>query len=157
VGRGVPRPQRRDLGHPQFQVELKRYAVAVLAAVAATASVEAGEGVFSAAIMATGAYVASPIPRFVCVEVVESRFPVARQRAVVTVTRVKAVVNVPEPAGTAVKPRTGAKKHPANKPVGPIVAIGSTVIWGIVEVPVRANRRDSDFNGNLGWPKGCAA
>jgi hypothetical protein len=116
---------------------------------------EAGEGVFSAAIVIAGSYVASPIASFVGVEVVESRLPAARQRSVVAVMRVKAVVDVPEPAGMAVKPRTSANKYSANEPVGPVVAIGSAVIWSIVEIPVGANGSHSDFNSYLGWPEGC--
>ena len=124
-------------------------------AVVSAATVESGEGVFSAAIVATGSYVAFPIARFVCVEVVELPFSTARQGSIVAMMRVKAVVDVAVEPVRAVKPRTSAKKHPANKPVGPIVAIGGAVIWGIVKVPIRANGSHSDFDGNLGRPQGC--
>jgi hypothetical protein len=123
--------------------------------VAAAAAVESGEGVFPAAIVATGSYVAFPIARLVSVEVVELLFSAARHWSIVTVMRVEAVIDVAEKAGMAVKPRTSAKKHPAYKPVGPIVAIGRTVIWGIVEVPVRANGSHSNADGDLGWPQRC--
>jgi hypothetical protein len=117
----------------------------------ASASAESGEGVFSAAIMAAGAYVASAIARFVGVEVVESRLTTPRQWSVVTVMWVKAVVNVAVEPGMAVKPRTSTNKQPANKPVGAVVTVWGTVIWGIVEVSVRANGRYSNADGNLGW------
>jgi hypothetical protein len=123
--------------------------------VAAAAAVESGEGVFPAAIVATGSYVAFPIARLVSVEVVELLFAVARQRSVVAMVRVKAVVDMAVEAMRAVKPRTGTKKHPADKPVGAIVAIGRAVIWGIVEVPVRANGSHSNADGDLGWPQRC--
>jgi hypothetical protein len=73
--------------------------------------------------------------------------------------RIIAVVDVAEKAVRAVKPGAGAKKHPANKPIGPIVAIRSTVIWGIVEVPVRTHGSDSDVYAdlNLGSRRRCAA
>ena len=118
---------------------------------------KSGKGVFCAPIMAGVAYVALPIPRLVCVEVVERPLSTPRQRPIVTVMRVKAVVNVAVKAARAVKPGTSSKKHPANKPIGPIVAIGRTVIRGVVEVPIRANWSHSNVDGNLGWPHGCTA
>jgi hypothetical protein len=118
-----------------------------------------GERVFSLPFMASVAYVASPIPRLVCLEVVEALRPVLRQRSCVTVMRIKAVVDMAEKAVRAVKPGASSKKHPANKPIGPIVAVRSTVIGGIVEVPVRAHGSRSDVyaDGNLGLRHGCTA
>jgi hypothetical protein len=112
-----------------------------------------GEGVFSFPFMDSFAYVASPIPRLVCLEVVEALRPALRHRSNVTVVRIKAVVDMAEKAVRAMKPGTSSKKHPAHKPIGPIVAVRSTVIWGIVEVPVRAHGSRSDVyaDGNLGW------
>ena len=136
---------------------MQRRTAAILATVAATAAVKSWEGVFSTAIMATGSYVAFPIPRFVCVEVVESRLTAPRQRSVVAVMRVKAVVHMAVKARMAVKPRTSANKQPTDKPVGPIVAVWGAVIWGIVEVPVGANGSHSNVDGDLGRPKRCTA
>jgi hypothetical protein len=65
--------------------------------------------------------------------------------------RIIAVVDVAVESVTAVKPGASAKKHPANEPIGPIVAVGSTVIWSIVEVPIGAHRGHSNVDGNLGW------
>ena len=59
-------------------------------------------------IMGGLANVASPIPRLVCVEVVEARRPALRQRSNVTVMGIKAVVHMAEKAGMAVKPRARA-------------------------------------------------
>jgi hypothetical protein len=111
-----------------------------------------GEGVFSLPFVASVAYVASPISRLVCLEVVEALRPALRQWSNVTVMRVKAVVDMAIKAAMAVKPGTSSNKHPANKPIGPVITIRSTVIWGIVEVPVRAhgNRSDVYADGNLG-------
>jgi hypothetical protein len=63
--------------------------------------------------------------------------------------RIKAIVDMSEKAGMAVKPRTRSNKHPAQKPIRPIVAVRSTVIWGIVEVPVRTHGSHSDVYTNL--------
>ena len=121
---------------------------------AATSAMTSGQAVFGAPIMASVAYVTLPIPRLVCVEVVERRFTAPRQRSNVTVMRIIAVVDVAVEAMRAVKPGASAKKHPANEPVGPIVAVGSTVIGSIVEVPVGTHGGDSNVDGNLGWRYG---
>ena len=118
-----------------------------------------GEGVFSLPFVTGVAYVPSPISRLVCVEVVEALRPAFRQRSNVTVMRIKAVVDMAVKAARAVKPGASSKKHPLNKPIGPIIAVRSTIIWGIVEVPVRAHgsRSDVDADGNLGSRHGCTA
>jgi hypothetical protein len=105
------------------------------------------------------AYVASAIARFVPLEVIEALRPAFRQRSNITMMRIKAVVDVAVKAVTAVKPGAGTKKHPANKPIGPIVAVRSAVIWGIVEISVWAHRSRSDVyaDGNLGWRHRCRA
>jgi len=114
-----------------------------------------GEGVFTSTIVAGVSYMALPIPRLVGMEVVEAPLSTARHRAVVAVPRVKAVVDVAIKAVGAVKPGTGSKKHPAHKPIGPIVAVGGTIIGSIVEIPIGAHRLHSnvDTDGNLG--RGC--
>ena len=111
-----------------------------------------GEGVFSLRFMPSVAYMALPIPRLVPLEVVEALRPALRQRSNVTVMRIKAVVDMAVKAVRAVKPGAGSKKHSAYKPIGPIIAVWSTVIWGIVEVPVWAHGSRSDVyaDRNLG-------
>src|SRR5579863_4259429 len=99
---------------------------------ATTTTSISGEGMFSLRVMASFAYVASPIPRLVSLEVVEALRPALGHRSGVTVMGVKEVVHMAEEAATAVKPGAGSKKHTAHKPIGPIVAVGRTVIWGIV-------------------------
>ncbi len=118
-----------------------------------------GERVFSPGVMASVAYVASPISRLVSLEVVEALRPAPRQRSNVTVMRIKAVVDMAVKAVRAVKPGASSKKYPANEPIGPIVAVRSTVIWFIVEIPVRAHGSRSDVyaDGNLSSPHSCTA
>jgi hypothetical protein len=125
----------------------------VTSSATATAGSISGKGVFTARFMAGVAYMASSIPRLIPVEVVERLRTALRHRSTVTLARVVAVVDVAVKAVRAVKPGAGSKKHPAIKPIGPIVAIGSTVIWLIVEVPIGAHRRHSDADANLRWPK----
>jgi hypothetical protein len=118
-----------------------------------------GERVLSLPFMASFAYVASPISRLICLEVVEALRPALRQRSSITVMRIKPVIDMSVKAATAVKPRTCSKKHPANKPIRPVVAVRSTVIWGIVEVSVRTRGSWSDVyaNGNLSLRHRCRA
>jgi hypothetical protein len=117
------------------------------------------ERVLSSRFMASVAYVPSSISRFVAVKVVEALRPAIRQRPNVTVMRIKAVVDMAEEAVRAVEPGPGSNKHPANKPVRPVITVRSTVVWGIVEIPVRAHGSHADVyaNGNLGWRRRCAA
>src|SRR5579863_207334 len=112
--------------------------------------------VFTPRFMAVVAHVASPIPRLISLEVVEALRPALRQRSNVTVMRIKAIVDMAVKAVTAVKPGTRSNKYPANKPVGPIVSVRSTVIRGVVEIPIRAHGSHSDVyaDGNLGWRHG---
>jgi hypothetical protein len=133
---------------------LNRVLAASFAAAAAPIS---GKGAFAARIMAGVAYMALSIPRLVPMEVVERLRTALRQRSMVALVRVVAVVDVAVEAAGAVKPRAGSNKHPASKPIGPIVAIRSAVIWLIVEVPIRAPRRHSDADGNLRRPQGYTA
>jgi hypothetical protein len=118
-----------------------------------------GERVLSLAFMAGVAYVASPISRLVCLEVVEALRSALRQWSSVAVMRIKPVIDMSVKAAMAVKPRTCSKKHPANKPIRPVVTIRSTVIWGIVEVSVRTHGSWSDVyaNGNLRLRHRCRA
>ena len=118
-----------------------------------------GESVFIPRFMASVAYIASAIARFVSLEVVEALRPALRHRSNVTVMRIKAVVDMAEKAVRAVKPGACSQKHSANKPIGPIVSVRSTVVRGIVEVSVRApgSRSDVYADGNLGWRHRCRA
>jgi hypothetical protein len=111
-----------------------------------------GQRVFPTPFMTCVAYVASPISRLVCPKVIEALRPMLRQRSGVTVVRIKAVVNMAVKAARAVKPGASSEEHPANKPIGPIVAIRRAIVRRIIEVPVRANGSRSNIyaDGNLG-------
>src|ERR1700683_3476047 len=122
-----------------------------------TAAVISRQGMFIAAIVGSVASVALPIPRLIGVEVVERLRPAPRHRSVITVTRIVAVVDVAIKAVRAVEPGAGSKKHPAYKPIRPIVAVWRTVIGSIVEVAVGAHRRHSNVDGNLGRRQRCTA
>jgi hypothetical protein len=116
-----------------------------------------GERVLGLPFMTSFAYVASPISRLVCLEVVEALRPALRDRSSVAVMRIKPVIDMSVKTVRAVKPRTCSKKHSANKPIRPVVAVRSTVIWGIVEVSVRTHGSWSDVysNGNLSLRHRC--
>jgi len=125
----------------------------------ATASAISGERVLTLGFVAGVAYVAFPIPRFVSLEVVEALRAALRQRPGVTVMRIIPVVDMSVKAVMAVKPGACSNKQPANKPIGPIVAVRSTVIWDIVEVAVRTHGSHSDIyaHGNLSLRHRCTA
>ena len=123
----------------------------------ATAAAISGKGVFTASIVAGSACVASPIPRLICLEVVEALRSARRHRSMVTVARIETVVDVAVKAVRAVKPGSGAKKYASDEPIGPVIAIGSAVIRLVVEIAVGAHRLHSNVDGNLGSYFWCAA
>src|SRR5580700_10899499 len=127
------------------------------AAVRGTAAVISGQGMFAGAVMGSSAYVALRIMRLVSLEVVELLASARRQRSMIPVMRIVAVVDVAIKAVGAVEPGAGSEEHPAHKPIRPIVAVGRAIIRSIVEVPVGAHRRHSNVDGNLGRRQGCAA
>jgi len=114
------------------------------------AAVEPGQSVLAGAIMARVAHVSSPVAGLVAMEVVERPCSAIRQRPCVTVVRIEAVVHVAIEAGTAVEPGAGSDEQAANKPIGPVVSVGSTVIGRVIKVPVGARGRHSNSDGNLG-------
>jgi hypothetical protein len=132
-------------------------ALATVTAATATTTSKSRQAVFTATIMARISYMTLPIASLVCVEVVELPLPAPRQRPNVTVMRIVAVVDVAVKAVRAVKPGASSNKYPSSKPVGPIVAVGSTIIGSIVEVPIGAYRRHSNVDGNLAWRHWCRA
>jgi hypothetical protein len=113
-----------------------------------------GERVLTASFMGSRAYVASPVSRLISLEVVEALRPVPRQWSVVTMARIKAVVDVSVKAVRAVKPWACPKKHAANKPIRPVVTVRSAVVRRVVEVSVRTHgsRPDVYANRNLSLP-----
>ena len=122
-----------------------------------TASIS-GQGVFTRSVMARVADVASPIPRFISMEVIETLRPALRQRSNVPVVRIIAIVYVAVKAARAMKPATSPIKHSAYKPIGTVIAIRSTVIRRVVEVAIGTygSRSDVYADRNLGWGDGCS-
>src|SRR5580704_9573558 len=94
---------------------------------------------------------ASPIPSFISMEVVELLRPTIRKRSMITVVWVIAIVHVPIKSVRAVEPGACPKKYSAHKPIRAVVPVRSTVIRFVVEVPVWAHRRYANVNGYLGW------
>jgi hypothetical protein len=115
---------------------------------AAVASLSSGT-VFAAPIMASVAYVATPVPRLVGVEIVVRLFPACRVWSPVAVTRIEVVVDMAIKPTRAMEPGAGPDEQPANKPIRPIVAISCAIIWSIVIIAIRAHRRRPDVDGYL--------
>jgi len=99
--------------------------------------------------------IALAIASFVTLEVVESLGAAAWKRAIVAMMGVKAVIDMAVEAGVPVEPGSGADEEPTFKPVGAVVAIGSTVVGRVVKVAVGANgghsNVDPDLGGSCGW------
>jgi hypothetical protein len=96
------------------------------------------------------AAVAAPITHLVSVEVIEGFVPTVRMWTNVAVMWIEAVINVAVKVAAAVEPRAGSDEHAAAEPLGPVVPVGSAVVWGDVVVAIRANRLCSDIDGDLG-------
>jgi hypothetical protein len=99
----------------------------------------------------SAAYVAASTTHLVSVKVIESLVATGRMWANVTVMWIEAVINVAMEVVRAVEPRTGSDEHAAVEPLGPVVPVWGAVVWGGVVVAVRAVRRCSDIDRDLGW------
>src|SRR5580692_5774243 len=100
-----------------------------------SAAVEPG-AVFVAAVVSSVADVASSVACFIGMEVGEGPVSAAVMRSGISVVGVPAVIDVSVEATWPMEPGSGAEEDTANKPVGAVVAIGSAVLRGIVEVAV---------------------
>ena len=113
---------------------------------------------FVAGFVAGIPYMALSISRLISLEMGERMVVAGGQRADVAVMGIEAVIHVTEEAVWTVEPGACADEDAADKPVGPIVAIGGAVIRRIVEVPVGAIgcrakvHADRDL-GLCGWGK----
>ena len=123
-------------------------APAAVGTTTAAAVTEAG-GVFRGWFVAGVAYMALAIPRLVGLKVGEGLRPTIRHWASVTVMWIVAVIDVAIEAVRAVEPGASSNEYSAGKPVRPIVAVGSAGIGCVVEVAIRAYRRDADADGDL--------
>ena len=111
---------------------------------------EAG-AVFAFGAVAGVADVAVEVVGFIAVKAVEGLLAAPGEGAVVAVMGVVAVVHVAEEAGTAVVPGTRSDEETAVEPVRSVVAVGSAVVGGVIEVAVGADGggTEADTDGNL--------
>ena len=70
--------------------------------------------------------VASPVPSFVRVEVIERLLSALGHRSFVTVVRIVAVIDVAGEAFGSMEPSARPDEYPAHEKIGSIVAVGST-------------------------------
>jgi len=108
----------------------------------------------AAACVASAGYMAAPIPHLVSVKVIEGLISTVRMWTSVAVMWIEAVIHVTVEVGWAVKPRTGSQEHAAVEPLGAVVTVRGTVVWGDVVIAIRANRLCSYIDRDL---SGCRA
>lgn len=142
---------RHLLPGAQAVVRLRCRQRRALAPSSASASSISGQGMFTTRVMTGVAHVASSVPRLVAMEMVERPLPAAWQRPDVAMMRIIAVVDMTVKMARSMEPGSGSNEHSARKPIGPIVAVGGTVVRGIVKVPVGTDGSwaDVDPDGNL--------
>jgi hypothetical protein len=93
---------------------------------------------------------ASATTHLVSVEVIEGLVSMSRKWTTVALMWIEAVINVAVEVVGAVEPWAGSDEDTAAKPLGAVVPVWGAVVRGVVEVAVRANRRRSDIDRNLG-------
>jgi len=103
-----------------------------------------------AAARVAAVYVTAASTHLISMEVIEGFVSTSRNWTTVAVMWIEAVINVPVKACGAVKPGTGSDEDTAAEPLRAVVPIWSAVVRGRVEVAVRANRRCSNVDGDLG-------
>ena len=89
------------------------------------------------------------IPTKVLIAVMRGVFAAMRIRALVSMMRVIAVIDMSAKVACAMKPWAGAHEDPAAKPLRSIVAIGSASVRCVVIIAVGASRSRSYLYGNL--------
>src|SRR6266481_5956070 len=102
--------------------------------------------------MTSAACVAVPITHLVSAEVIEGFVSTSRKWTTVAMMWIEAVIHVAVEIVGAMEPGSRSNKDTAGEPLGPVVPVWSAVVRGSVEIAIRANRRRSDIDGNLG---GC--
>jgi hypothetical protein len=86
----------------------------------------------------------------VSVKVIEGLVPTCRKWTTVAMMWIEAVINVSVEVVGTVEPGAGSDEDAAGEPCGAVVPVWGTVVWRVVEVAIRANRRRSDIDRNLG-------
>jgi hypothetical protein len=109
-----------------------------MAATAGMAATGKACAMFAASIVVGGAYVTSPVSRLIPLEMGKRLCSSCRHRSSISMVRIKSIINVAIEAVRTVKPWSGANEHASDKPIGPVVAVGRTVIRRVIEVPIRA-------------------
>ena len=116
---------------------------------AAAITMSAGETMLSMEVMTGIADVALAVARFIAVEVIEGAVAASREWSVIAVVRIVAVIHVAVEAVGPMEPGSSADEDTAVEPVRPVIAIRSTVIRRVVEITVRAGRRNADTDRDL--------
>jgi hypothetical protein len=96
------------------------------------------------------AHIPVSIARFIALKMRKCMCVTVRQRAMISMTWIVPVIYVSIETMRAMEPRTSANKDSARKPVGSIVPIRSAIIRCVIEISVRAYRRNADADCNLG-------
>jgi hypothetical protein len=104
--------------------------------------------VFVMSVVTRRANVTSPISRLIPLEMSKWLRSAPRQRPSISMMRIVPVIDVAVESTRAVKPWAGANKYTADEPIRPVVAVGSAVVWGVIEVPVRAIWRRSNVHAD---------
>jgi hypothetical protein len=89
------------------------------------------------------------VMRFVGMKVAKGLLPALRERSMVAVVRIEAVIHMAIKPAMAVIPGTSPDKYPSGEPIRPVETIWRAVIRGIVEVAIWTHRRNADIDGYL--------
>jgi hypothetical protein len=114
-----------------------------------TATMESRQRMLTRSRVARLSHISAPIPSLIALEVVELLRATSWKRSAVAIARIIPVIYVPIETMRPMEPWPCSDKHASVKPIRPIVPIRSAVIRLIVEVPVRAIRRNADPDNNL--------
>jgi len=90
-----------------------------------------------------------PIMSLISLEMVELLRSPTRRRAVIPMMRVIPIVYMSMKSTRPMEPRPGSNKDPTRKPIRPIIPIRRAIIRRIVEITIRAFRRNSNPDDNL--------
>ena len=90
------------------------------------------------------AHIPVSIARFIALKMRKCMCVTVRQRAMISMTWIVPIIYVSIKTMRTMEPRAGANKDSARKPVRSVVAIGSAIIRRVVEISIRAYRRDAD-------------
>ncbi len=133
----------------EYTCESRPLAMAVATRVAAATI--ARERVLAPAIMPGIAFVPMRIHTRIRVKVIEWLFAMTRQRAVVTMARIEAIIYVSIKCTAPMEPRPRADKQATVKPIRAVVAIRSAVVRRVIKISIRTHGLRPDVDRNLCW------